>query len=178
MQTTQTRPTTAISSVIIVVDGDIENGVPATFATLRPRAVRELALALLEAYGTVTPESRWLTEETLKIEKPYGDYATFCEVATQNQWQLFGLELRKFPAKLKAEQEAAEQAAFMAELMADTTPLVIEILLLDHHADDQTSAAPLTPRPTRFNRELWRNETFCCHHWWPGNACHYGNHAL
>ncbi len=35
-----------------------------------------------------------------------------------------------------------------------------------------------TERPTRFNQELWRKETYCCGHWWAGDCCLYGNHKL
>ena len=33
-------------------------------------------------------------------------------------------------------------------------------------------------RPTRFNNELWRKETYCHNHWWQGDYCYYGAHYL
>ena len=54
-----------------------------------------------------------------------------------------------------------------------TITLIREDELQQHLEDDMTSVAPITPitRPRRFNRELHRHETFCCHHWWPGDTC-------
>ncbi|MBV9617056.1 MAG: hypothetical protein JO011_19850 [Ktedonobacteraceae bacterium] len=61
-----------------------------------------------------------------------------------------------------------------------TLNLVRDDDLQQHLEDDVTSAAQITPitRPHRFNRELYRHETFCCGHWWPGDTCFYGNHRL
>lgn len=35
-----------------------------------------------------------------------------------------------------------------------------------------------TQRPTRFNTELFRKETYCHGHWWAGDTCLYGAHSL
>lgn len=44
---------------------------------------------------------------------------------------------------------------------------------------DQAAPQPTQEsRPTRYNRELWRKETYCCGHWWSRGFCLYGNHDL
>jgi hypothetical protein len=35
-----------------------------------------------------------------------------------------------------------------------------------------------TSRPTRFNEDLFRKETYCHGHWWHGDTCLYGVHDL
>jgi Family of unknown function (DUF6011) len=41
-----------------------------------------------------------------------------------------------------------------------------------------TTIATPTQRPTRFNPELFRKETYCHSHWWHGDTCLYGAHSL
>lgn len=92
-------------------------------------------------------------------------------------------EIVPFTQKYQQHQTDAAMQRHGELAQAGHRPMETQSLVCDdeiqlHHADDATSAAPLTPRPTRINHELRRRETFCCHHWWPGHFCHYGNHTL
>jgi hypothetical protein len=48
------------------------------------------------------------------------------------------------------------------------------------HNDRLAASDPFVAarRATRWNAELWRRETFCHGHWWAGDTCLYGGHAL
>jgi hypothetical protein len=91
----------------------------------------------------------------------------------------FARQYQQDQADATAQRQAElTQAEIRPNYELDTQTLVRNDETHLHHADDATSTTPLTPRPTRINHELRRRETFCCHHWWPGTFCHYGNHTL
>jgi hypothetical protein len=128
-----------------------------TFKALRPQAVRELALYLMQEYGTVEVESTWLSEEMLKLNNPDGPFATFNARATANQWKLFVAEMKKFPKVLQAEQEAAELKASVDQLMAEldeifTAPVadrVVESDIMAHIEDTRLFWVTRHGRPTK-----------------------------
>ncbi len=43
---------------------------------------------------------------------------------------------------------------------------------------EPVNVEPVIELPTRFNEELFRKETYCHNHWWYGDTCLYGAHAL
>lgn len=131
-----------------------------TFKVLRPQAVRELALYLIQEYGTVEVESTWLSEEMIKLNNPDGPFATFNARATANQWKLFGAEMKKFPKVLQAEQEAAKLKASVDQLMAEldevfTAPItdrVVESDIMAHIEDTRLFWVTRNGRPTKRSR--------------------------